>query len=127
MTRSAAVVGAARTMVGSVAVSLDVLNSPPPATVTLGVVVCVVSVVPTFTVNVIGGYEVESCSTSLRVQTAVCPLPEHVQPEPNAEEYVSLTGDVGKVTVALTTPSFMMPVLVRVVVLLLLPAASVQV
>src|SRR5271155_599435 len=92
-----------------VAVSFDVLYSPPPATVTVAVSDWVVVVAPTCTLMVIGGYVVSGCATSNRVQTSLCPAVLHVQPVPLAEVGVSCTAVVGKAIVTLTTPVLTMP------------------
>jgi hypothetical protein len=82
----------------SVAVSFAVTNSPPPETSARFMTVAGALNV-TFTVRVMGGYELPAASASLRVQ--VSEITEHVQPVPLIAVAVS---PLGRVSVTVIVP-----------------------
>src|SRR5215469_9835068 len=97
-------------VVGSVAVLLLVLTSPPPETLAL-LVTMPGALLATFTVNVMGGYEEWAESASLRVQVSVPSVHDH--PVPLMAVAVSPVGTVS-VTVTVLPSVCLAPMLVTV-------------
>src|SRR5688572_14588400 len=85
--------------VTSLALLLEALLSPPPATVAT-LVTFAGAAVATFTVRVIGGYVVPAASTSLLVQLRVASV--QLQPIPSNPVAVNPCGNV---SVTVTTPA----------------------
>src|SRR5689334_13863415 len=88
----------ARTIVGSVAVLLAALVSPPPETVAV-LVTLAGALAATFTLSMMGGYEAPALSASARVQVVVASV--QVQPLPAIAAAVS---PAGSVSVTVTVP-----------------------
>src|SRR5690349_8287565 len=88
------------TMVGSVAVLLAALMSPPPDTVAV-LVTLAGALAATFTASVMGGYEAPEASASARVQVEVGPAAQ-VQPAPLM---AAAARPAGSVSVTVTAPA----------------------
>ena len=102
MVRSGTVTTTGVMVVGSLAVSLEVLVSPPPDTET-ELVTMDAAFADTLTVSVIAGKLAPAASGVLLVQVNVPNV--HVQPEPDIAVAVSPAGSVSTtVTVALVEP-----------------------
>jgi hypothetical protein len=92
------------TDVGSAALLLAGVASPPPVTVAV-LVTDAAAFAATLTVRLMAGYEAPGASASLRVQVTVAPT-VHVQPEPDAAVAVSPAGRVSEtVTVPVVGPA----------------------